>query len=204
MALIGWEREPVRLEGMSAASAGWRLTRGDADPIGLGAVLLLFGRRLYWLALGGAGFLLGLWLAAHVLDLQAGWVELGLGLVAGIACACLAFFAQKIAITVAGLALGGAGAFWIASQLVPLTGGPLAPWLFAFFVAILGAILAPALFEASLAVFSALVGAMLIVSASHLGSPRETWLFVILLVVGLIAQTGGKKKRRRRRRSAED
>jgi len=47
-----------------------RLTTADLLALLLGAVLLFLGRRLYWLALGGAGFFVGLQLAERLLDLR--------------------------------------------------------------------------------------------------------------------------------------
>lgn len=172
----------------------------DPVAIGLGVVLLLLGRRLYWMALAGLGFLLGLWLAGHVLDLRSGWLELGLGLGAGLVCALLARVAQKIAIGIGGFVLGGAGGFWLASWFEPAAGAELGPWIWLapLVGALLGVALARPLFEASLVAFSALAGALLITSRSHLGTTHETWVFLVLVLVGVIAQSRTDSRRRRR------
>lgn len=175
-----------------------QLTSGDFVAIGLGIVLLVAGRKLFWLALGGLGFLFGLWLASHVLGFSSGAVELVVGLVAGLCCAFLAVVAQKIAVAIGGFLLGGAGALWIASFFESSLQGRSELWLLliAAVGAILGATLAPSLFEASLAVSTSFVGALLVVSRSHIGLPHETWVFVALLVVGLLIQMTGREGQR--------
>ncbi len=181
------------------------LTSSDLVAFCLGGLLLLLGRKLFWLALGGVGFLAGVWLAGGVLALQSGWLELGLGLLIGIAGAFLAIFAQKIAVAVAGFVLGGGAALWIASFFESaLRGQPEVLLLgIALVGAIVGAVVAPPLFEASLAAVTSVVGALLIVSGSQLNPPQETWLFVGLVVVGLMVQsTGGDRRRMERPRRA--
>jgi hypothetical protein len=174
-----------------------RLDTTDLLAIALGAALLVFGRRLYWLALGGAGFFAGLWIAGRIFERSSSWVELGLGFLLGVAGAALAVFVQKLAIGIAGFVLGGASALWIASRIDPAVLEQPSAWLLVAGIvgAVVGIGLASTLFEASLIAFSSLAGALLIASRSHLGSPRETWLFLALLAVGVLAQS-----RRRRRR----
>jgi len=167
--------------------------------IALGAALLVRGRKLYWLALGGVGFFLGLWLASRFLDLRATGLELGIGFLLGILGAYLTTAAQRLAIALGGFAAGGALAYWTATWLaVPLEWQP-GPWWVAVTLlgAVLGSIFAAVLFEASLVALTALLGALLIARASLLGPPHEGWLFLILLCVGMLAQSGGKKRQRR-------
>lgn len=182
-----------------------RLTATDLSAIALGIALLAFGRRLYWLALGGVGFFAGLWLAARFLQLPSG-LELGLGFLAGILCAVLAIAVQKLAVSIAGFILGGASALGLAAWLDPA--GRLEPnlWLAIAAVvgALLGAVFASALFEAALIAFSAVVGAFLVSSRSHLDPPYETWTFFILLLAGAVVQARRAGARARRKRRSED
>lgn len=175
-----------------------QLTTSDLVALGIGAVLLLAGRKLFWLALGGIGFLFGLAVSAEVLNLSSPILELGLALFCGLSCAFLAVFAQKIAVALAGLVLGGLGALWLASLFEPgaFAGEP-SPWLLAVAVVggVLGVFVAPSLFEASLAAFTSLVGAFLIVSRAHVGSPHESWIFVGLALVGFLVQSIGGRER---------
>lgn len=176
------------------------LTTTDVLAIAVGAALLVFGRRLYWLALGGVGFFTGLWLAGQIFERSSSWVDLGLGFLLGIGGAVLAIFVQKLAIGIAGFVLGGASALWIASLFDPAILETPSPWLLAAGIvgAVVGGAMASTLFEASLIAFSSLAGALLIASRSHLGSPRENWLFLILLAVGFLAQSHRRRRRRQR------
>lgn len=165
--------------------------------LALGIALLTFGRKLYWLALGGVGFFIGLWLASQLLD--ATGLGLGIGFLIGILGAWLAVAAQRLAVSLAGFFIGGALGYWTSLWLAgPMQWQP-GPWL--WIVALLGAVagtfLAAVLFQASLIALTALFGALLIARASLVGPPHESWLFLILLCVGLIAQSGGPRRRRR-------
>ena len=178
--------------------------------IGIGVALLTYGRKLYWLALGGIGFFLGLWLASRFLEMRSTGLELGLGFLIGIFGAYLATAVQRLAIAVGGFFIGGALAYWTASWLaVPLEWQP-GPWLWiaALAGAMFGTFFAAVLFEASLLALTALLGALLIAKASLVGPPQETWLFLILLCTGLLAQSVAPKGRQRgrstRRRRRKD
>ena len=67
-------------------------------------------------------------MAGNVLGLRSGWLELGLGLLIGVGGACLAIFAQKLAVALAGLVLGGGalGLFiaLVAVGLIPINISP--------------------------------------------------------------------------------
>ena len=185
------------------------MTATDLFALGVGVALLAFGRRLYWLALGGVGFFCGLWLAGRFLPQSSSGLELGLGFLAGVLGAALAIFAQKLAIGIAGFVLGGATALWLTHWLDP--GGRLEPSLWLALAALVGALFgwafASALFEAALIAFSSVVGAFLVASGSHLGPPYETWLFFILLLAGAVVQArkaGSRARRRKKRRRSED
>lgn len=185
-----------------------RLTVTDYAAIGLGFALLIAGRRLYWLALGGTGFFGGLWLAGLLLHGRGlpgvgSGLELGFAFLAGVVGAWLAVIAQRFAIGLAGFVLGGAGALWVASWLDSGAHQGPTPWLVLAAVvgAVLGIAFASALFEASLIAFSSLVGAFLVASFSRIGPPHETWLFLALLTVGVMTQSGRQRRQRRREES---
>jgi hypothetical protein len=68
----------------------------------VGAALLVFGRKLFWLFVAGIGFIAGLNVATSYLKGSPQWLILLLALVAGLIGALLAVFAQSIAIGIAG------------------------------------------------------------------------------------------------------
>ena len=78
----------------------------DPQPwmlLGLGLLLMLFGRRLYWLFFACIGFLIGSLPLQYLIDLgkSAWWWQL-LPLAAGLVSAFLVVFVKKKALRVAG------------------------------------------------------------------------------------------------------
>lgn len=166
----------------------------------LGIVLLAAGRRLFWLALGAVGFLVGFELAGRLLDLDAGLVQLLVGVGAGVLGIFLAIFLQRLAIAVLGFVVGGTSAlsvfdttpevFAAADALVFLVGG------------IVVALVAAFLFEIALVGLSALAGAALVAGAAGLDDLAFTVATFLLALVGIAIQAGlgpgsGRKRRRR-------
>lgn len=167
-----------------------QMTYSDPLKLAVGAVLLLWGRRLYWLALGGLGFVIGLGLARQYLNVDAG-VELIVAVVAGLAGAFLAVVAQKIAVTIGGFGIGAVLAYSLASPWkADLDTGI---WWIAFLGAVVGVCFSAFLFEAALIVVSSLVGALLITQGLYLTDVQESWGILVLLAVGVLAQSRGKR-----------
>src|SRR3972149_6375751 len=84
----------------------------------LGAALLAFGRKLFWLLVAVIGFMVGFYLAGQFLGDQSGWLILVIALVAGGLGAVLALFLQKIALGLAGFLGGG----YLTLQLMAIFG----------------------------------------------------------------------------------
>lgn len=175
-----------------------QLTTIDIVALLLGLSLLVFGRRLYWIALGGLGFFTGLWLCGHFLSRSSTGLELGIAFLVAVLGAWFAIWAQKMAIGVGGFILGGAGGFWLATSILAPTlqwQMELGIWIVTGAGAIFGVFVGALLFDATLIFLSSLVGAYLMASRSDLGHPRDLWLLLILLCVGILLQS---------RRSTED
>ena len=168
----------------------------DALSLGAGLLLLLLGRRLFWLALAALGFLFGLLLADHAFALETAAWRLGLGFLLGVLGGVLAVLAQKIAVSVAGLLAGAYGGWRLAELWAPPEGF----WLLAAALlgAVLGAILSSVVFESALIIVSSLAGAFLAAGALPLDSKLETWIFLGLLCVGVMAQSRSRERRRAR------
>src|SRR6267142_4571597 len=128
----------------------------------IGVVILLFGRKLFWLCVAAVGFAAGVELAPHLIQEPSPLLALTVALVLGLIGALLALFLQKIAIAVLGFLAGGklagaiAAAFFVHysqhSTIIFVIGG------------VVGTILLLVLFDWALIVFSALIGAHLIQS----------------------------------------
>ena len=73
----------------------------------LGILLLFFGRRLFWLFVGVAGFIAGLTLVPQLISGQSELTILLIAIVAGIIGAILAIMLEGLAILIAGFLAGG-------------------------------------------------------------------------------------------------
>jgi hypothetical protein len=163
----------------------------------IGAGLLFFGRRAYWLFVAAAGFLVGLALANRF-EQAPETVGVVIGLVLGILAALLAVAVQRFAISAAGFLVGG----YIALQTLPffnLEGGWAA--VLAFIIGgLIGVILISMFFGWALIALSSLAGAALIVDGLNLEGGLAMVVFIILVVVGFAFQARDMGGRRRRPR----
>ena len=161
----------------------------------VGAAILLFGRKLFWLFVAALGFAVGLEIAAYFMKEPPQWLTLVVALGCGVIGALLAILLQKIAIAVAGFIAGGRIAWALAATffvdhahyrgITFVVGG------------ILGALLLLALFDWVLILLSSVEGAHLIGNGITLPEKGAMILFIALAVIGLIVQ--GSMLRRSRR-----
>ena len=152
----------------------------------IGAVILFFGRKLFWLCVAAVGFAAGVEIAPHLVQEPSPLLALTVALVLGLIGALLALFLQKIAIAVLGFLAGGklagaiAAAFFVQyaehSTIIFVIGG------------IIGAVLLLVLFDWALMVVSSLVGAHLIQSSIVLPPSGSTIVFIGLAVLGVLVQ----------------
>ncbi len=153
----------------------------------LGGILLILGRKFFWLFVGILGFLAGLNLATRLLAGRPEWVILLVAIVAGFIGAGLAIFFQRLAIALAGFLAGG---YILVSLLAVLgldAGGALY-WVLYIIGGIIGAVLTTVLFDWALIVLSSIAGANLIVTALNLTPPAHAFWLVLLAIVGVIIQ----------------
>ena len=154
----------------------------------IGAVILFFGRKLFWLCVAAIGFAAGVELAPHLVHEPSALLSLTIAILLGIIGALLAVFLQKIAIGVLGFLAGGklagaiAAAFFVHyaqhSTIIFVIGG------------IIGAVLLLVLFDWALIVVSSLIGAHLIVYQSAIVLPQSGSIivFIGLAVLGVLVQ----------------
>ena len=160
----------------------------------IGVVILLFGRKLFWLCVAAVGFAAGVEIAPHLVHEPSPLLALTVAIILGIIGALLALFLQKIAISVLGFLAGGklagaiAAAFLIHygehSTIVFLAGG------------IIGAILLLFLFDWALIVVSSLIGSHLIVYQGAIVLPQSGSLivFIGLAVIGMLVQAASFRR----------
>src|SRR5437667_2799935 len=72
----------------------------------IGAVILLFGRKLFWLCVAAVGFAAGVEIAPHLVHEPSPLLALAIALILGLMGALLALFLQKVAIAVLGFLAG--------------------------------------------------------------------------------------------------
>jgi hypothetical protein len=159
----------------------------------VGVALLFFGRKLFWLFVAAIGFAAGMEIAPQITPSPIFVLVIALGL--GVLGAILSIVIQKFAIAVAGfiaggrLAIGLSAAFYMNhaeySRIIFLIGG------------ILGAILLLSLFDWALILLTSVEGAHLISSMIVLPQVGCTIVLIVLIVIGVVAQSAMLRRFRR-------
>src|SRR5437764_5497244 len=152
----------------------------------IGAVILFFGRKLFWLCVAAVGFAAGVEFAPHLMHEPTPVLQLSVGIVFGFVGALLAMFLQKIAIAIAGFLAGGKLAMALVAAF--FAEGARYPGVVFVVGGIVGMILLLSLFDWALIVMSSAVGAYLIGHTIVLPPTGATLLFVGLALVGIVVQ----------------
>ena len=160
----------------------------------IGAVVLFFGRKLFWLCVAAGGFAAGVEVAPHLLHEPTPLLQLTIALVLGFVGALLALFLQKLAVGVFGFAAGGRLAVGLAASFA--FAHSYSYWLVFIIGGVIGAILLLSLFDWALILLSSLLGAYLIVNAITLPAVGATLLLVALVLVGVFAQATHHRRSR--------
>ena len=160
----------------------------------VGVVILLFGRKLFWLCVAAIGFAAGVELAPHLVQQPSPLLELTFAFVLGFVGALLALFLQKIAIGIAGFLAGGKLGLALAAAF--LGNAAELYWVTFIIGGIVGAIALLLLFDWALIFLSAIVGAYLIQGVTNLPPAGSTILFLALVVVGVLVQAGALRRSR--------
>lgn len=171
----------------------------EATRILLGTLLLLLGRRLFWLFVGAVGFVAGTQVADRFLPGQPENTVIVFSLVVGLVSAVLAVALRRVALGIAGFLAGG----YLLTQTLAATAQPvppgtenLAPWVLFLVGGLVGAVLMNVLFDWTLIVLSALGGAVLICKCIHgLNEQLMTAIFTTLTILGVLAQAGLIRRR---------
>ena len=161
----------------------------------VGAAILLFGRKLFWLFVAALGFAVGIEIAAYFMRDPPVWMTLLAALGLGLLGALLAILLQKFAVAVAGFIAGGRVAWGLSAAFF----AEHAHYRGITFVigGILGALLLLALFDWVLILLSSVEGAHLIGNGIPLPEKGAVILFVVLTVIGVIVQASMLRSSRR-------
>jgi MFS family permease len=157
----------------------------------VGAALLFLGRRLFWLFVGGVGFVAGMMLASVFLEGQSEMMALLIALVVGLIGALLAIFLQKLAVGIGGFFAGA----YILFNLAWRFDQEQYAWVAFILGGILGALLVLALFDWALILLSSLTGATAIARVLPLEPAITLILFVVLVVAGIATQAAQLRRK---------
>jgi hypothetical protein len=157
-----------------------------------GAVLLLLGRKLFWLFVAIAGFYVGIEAARALLGDQPAWLVWLVAIAAGLIGAILAMLFQRVGFALAGFYAGAYIALAVAGRFAPGAMG-LATLLIGGFA---GAVVAALVMDWAIIALSCLVGAALVVPFFGLGDTASLIAYVGLVALGMVVQAqfsrGGK------------
>lgn len=160
-----------------------------------GVLLLITGRKLYWLFVAIIGFILGLSVSMTYLELEAVWVYWLIAIVCGVLSGFLAVALQRLAVGAAGFITGGYGLVFFL-EMIGIDPGEFT-WIFYIAGGVIGAILVLVVFEYALIVLSSLAGAMLISHSFNFSQGLETAAFLGLVLLGFLMQWAGLRAEKR-------
>src|SRR5215510_11579904 len=160
---------------------------GHVLELGIGVLLLLLGRKLFWLFVGVVGFLSGIQFASQSLPADSRATVLVIALALGLLGAVLAIFVQHVVVIVAGFLAGG----HLVMRVLTLYNWPNDQylWILALLGGILGGILALMLLDWALIIFSSLIGASLISQALPFNQSATIVLVIVLAISGMVIQS---------------
>jgi len=152
----------------------------------IGIMLLIFGRKVFWLFVGIAGFMTGMDIASRFLA-GSDLFRLVVALSAGIISAFLAVLFYKVAVAISGFVIGGYVAIDLAHYFNIPSQHHLV-WVPYVIGGIIGATLILLLLDWALIVLSSLAGASLIVRSIAMPQAKWSSAFIVLAVVGILIQ----------------
>jgi Domain of unknown function (DUF4203) len=169
----------------------------------VGVLLLVLGRRLYWLFVALIGFVYGLELAPRLLPEQSQTVILLIALGLALVGAVVAVVGTKIVLGMTGFVAGGGIAMLLFQNVID--SGLVATVIY-LVAGVIGAVLFLLLFDTALIVLSSLAGAGLIVASTErlpgISPSAGTVLIIVLPVVGILIQSHLLRRRRPSKRAA--
>lgn len=163
-----------------------------------GALLLVLGRKLFWLYLGIIGFINGFVAVSQDSVTNPEWQKVAVAIAFGIFFALFAILFQKVAVILAGFS-GGASivnAFFglVLKQANYTSPSHITFWVLLLVGGIAGAVLAYKFFDWALILLSSLYGSYFILTGLNL-DPSQNWTILLgLLILGILIQAGIKKK----------
>ncbi|MBD3379571.1 MAG: DUF4203 domain-containing protein [Candidatus Omnitrophica bacterium] len=152
-----------------------------------GVLLLVAGRKLFWLFVALSGFLVGIEYAPFIFDINSNAMLILISLGLGILGAVLAVFLQGAAILIFGFLVGG---YTLSSFLIDYLGliGPAGEPAIFLAGGIISAVFLALVFDWALIVLSSFLGALLLSELSWTWFPYPVILTFIFFSIGVITQ----------------
>ena len=160
---------------------------GHVLALGIGVLLLLLGRKLFWLFVGVVGFLSGVQIASQFLPSDSRIVVLAIAFALGLLGAILAIFLQHLVVIVAGFLAGG----HLIIRVLTLYNwkGEQYEWWLVLLGGIVGGILALMLLDWALIILSSLIGANLVSQALPFDQAATVLFVIVLATSGILIQS---------------
>lgn len=151
-----------------------------------GIILLLFGRKLFWIFLGIAGFLVGMKIAPLFFGDQPQWIQLAIAIGMGCLGALLTILSQRIAFAIGGFFAG----MYLALAISRFFGVADSNTLFYLAVGtgLVGAIIAMLIMDTAITLLACLVGAGAVVGELSLSPLLNILVFLLLAGAGFVFQ----------------
>lgn len=153
----------------------------------LGILMLVGGRRLFWVFVGAMGFVAGFTYGQEIFGLESMQTLLIAASVLGIIGIVIALFMQGVAIGITGFLAGS----YVTFSLLPLIGefSPELTWLIALIGGVVGIVLSILLIDWMLILLSSVTGAAVIVQYIPPQSWTKATIWIVLAVTGIVIQT---------------
>ena len=190
---MNWSEEilPKTLEFLAGLAVDFK----QLDPVYLalvGGLLLLFGKKLYWIVLLILSLVAGAWLGLEVIPDEPKWLKFIIPGLSGTITAIICYLLHRLALQIAGICIGGLLGYLLIDAFF------IKPWpLIGLCVGcLLGLLLVIKIFDWSLILLSAVSGATLLAYLI----PTKIWLQgvfgLILFVIGLAFQSWMEVKKK--------
>ena len=151
-----------------------------------GLLLLLLGRKLFWLFVAITGFLIGMMYVPELFPGQPEEVILTISLITGLIGALLSVLLQKLAVGLSGLIAGGYITYYLL-QIITVNVGDY-QWIAILAGALLGAVLAGSMYDWALILITSASGAVVIAQHVPVSNPFNAVILVGLIIFGIIFQ----------------
>ena len=152
----------------------------------VGLLLLLFGRRLFWLFIAGLGFVVGARLASDVFAFEPQWMVLLTAISLGLAGLLLAVFLQGVVVAICGFLAGGYLLYTLTMEAH--FDHDFIAWIAFFLGGFLGAKLVSIWIDWALIVLSAMTGAAVLCQSVPIPPLASPAVLVALVAIGIGTQ----------------